>query len=267
MAQITGTGNEENAARVEICFRARGLPSSLFPVPSAKPKQENLLVNLVCNLALPTYAFMQLSRDNRLGPLWGGLVALAFPLGYGVYDFIRRRKTNFVSVIGIVSILLSGGLLVGQAGGFWFAVKDGALPLVIGVTVIATVRARNPLVRELFFNEQIIDVARVDAALAERGQREAFDQLLTRTSLWLGGAFVVSAALNFLLARHLLKSPPGTPAFNAELGRMHVLSWPVIVVPSMIAMMLVFWRLLAGLKRLTGLTLDDIFRAQEAEKK
>ena len=191
MAQIAGTGNEENAARAEICFRARTLPSSLLRVPSAKPKQENLLLNLVCNLALPTYAFMQLSRDNRLGPLWGGLVALAFPLSYGVYDFIRRRKTNFVSVIGIVSILLSGGLLVGQAGGFWFAIKDGALPLVIGVTVIATVRAKNPLVRELFFNEQIIDVARVDAALAERGQREAFDKLMLRTSLWLGAAFVV----------------------------------------------------------------------------
>jgi hypothetical protein len=250
----------------EICFPGAGASPFTSRVPSTPPKQENLLLNLICNLVLPTYAFMQLSRDNRLGPLWGGLVALAFPLSYGVYDFIRRRKTNFVSVIGIVSILLSGGLLVGKAGGFWFALKDGALPLVIGVTVMATVRSKSPLVRELFYNEQIIDVPRVNAALAERGQQTAFDRLMTRTSLWLGGAFVVSAAVNFLLARHLLKSPPGTPEFNSELGRMHMLSWPVIVVPSMAAMMLVFWRLLAGLKNLTGLTMDEIFRAPEEKK-
>jgi hypothetical protein len=47
---------------------------------------------------------------------------------------------------------------------------------------------------------------------------------------------------------------------------MHMLSWPVIVVPSMAAMMLVFWRLLAGLKNLTGLTMDEIFRAPEEKK-
>jgi hypothetical protein len=63
-----------------------------------------------------------------------------------------------------------------------------------------------------------------------------------------------------------LKSPPGTPEFNAELGRMHVLSWPVIVLPSMVVMMLAFWKLISGLKELTGLTTDDIFRNPEEKK-
>ncbi|HWA08555.1 MAG TPA: VC0807 family protein [Opitutaceae bacterium] len=233
---------------------------------STPPKRENLLLNLACNLAAPTFVFMKLSGDNRLGPLWGGLVALAFPLGYGVYDFVRRRKTNFISLIGIASILLAGGLLIGHAGGFWFAVKDGALPLLIGAAVLASLRSKSPLIRELFYNEQIIDVARVDAILTERGTQAAFERLLARTSLWLGAAFVISAVLNFCLARHLLKSPANTPEFNAELGRMHVLSWPVIVVPSMAVMMIVFWRLIAGLKNLTGLTADEIFRAEEPKK-
>ncbi len=232
-------------------------------MPSTPPKKENLLINLVCNIAVPTFAFMKLSTDDRLGPLWGGLVALAFPLSYGLYDFVRRRKANFISLIGIASIMLSGGLLLGKAGGFWFAVKDGVLPLVIGAAMLATLRTKNPLVRELLYNDQIIDVGRVDAVLAERGQQPALTRLLTRTSLWLGGSFVVSAGLNFCLARYLINSPPGTPAFNAELGRMHVLSWPVIVLPSMVVMMFVFWRLVAGLRQLTGLTTDEIFRAPE----
>jgi hypothetical protein len=44
---------------------------------------------------------------------------------------------------------------------------------------------------------------------------------------------------------------------------MHLLSWPVIVVPSMLVMMLVFWRLISGLKQLTGLTTDELLRTEQ----
>ena len=120
--------------------------------------------------------------------------------------------------------------------------------------------------RELLFNDQVIDVQRVNAALAARSQSPAFEQLLRRASVWLACAFLGSAVLNYLLARYLLRSPPGTSAFNAELGRMHLLVWPVIVVPSMIVMMFVFWRLVHGLTALTGLSMDDIFRAEKPKK-
>ena len=39
--------------------------------------------------------------------------------------------------------------------------------------------------------------------------------------------------------------------------------WPVIVVPSMIAMMVIFWKLMSGLSQLTGLTTDEIFRTEK----
>jgi hypothetical protein len=69
--------------------------------------------------------------------------------------------------------------------------------------------------------------------------------------------------LTFVLAIYLLKSPPGTAEFNAELAKMHILSWPVIVVPSMGMMVFVLWRLLGGIKRITGLELEAIFKGSE----
>jgi hypothetical protein len=231
--------------------------------PTLPPKKENLLVNLVCNLVVPTLVLMKFSDDRWLGPVWGLIVALSFPVGYGIYDFIARKKTNFLSVLGFASVLLSGGLGLMKAEGFWFAVKDAAIPTVIGVAVLVSLRTKNPLVRELFFNEQILDVPRVDAALDGAEKRLAFDRLLRNASIWLALAFIGSAVLNFALARYILRSPPGTPQFNAELGRMHVLVWPVIIVPSMVVMMVVFWRLIGGLSRLTGLTTDEIFRAEK----
>lgn len=233
--------------------------------PKTRPKPENPIVNLVCNIVVPTVVLMKFSTDRWLGPVWGLVVALIFPIGYGIYDLARRKKTNFLSVLGFISVLLSGGLGLLKMDGWWFAVKDAAIPLLFGVAVVASLRTKRPLVRELLFNDQVIDTARVDAALDERGHRSEFDRLLTRASIGLALSFGLSAVLNFGLARYLLRSPAGTPEFNAELGRMHVLSWPVIVLPSMIVTMFVFWKLMNGLTRLTGLETDQIFHPAKAK--
>jgi hypothetical protein len=232
-----------------------------MPAPKAKP--ENFVLNMICNVALPTLVLTKFSTDKWLGPVWGLVVALAFPISYGLYDFAVRQKANTLSILGFVSVLVSGGMGLFQADGFWFAVKDAVLPTCIGLFVLFSMRTKSPLLREMIFNEQVVDVARVEAALAGRGQGAAFEALMKRASIWLALSFIISAPVNFALARYILRSPPGTPEFNAELGRMHLIVWPVIVVPSMIALMIIFWKLLNGLARLSGLTTDEILRTEK----
>jgi len=229
-------------------------------MPAAPAKKENLLINLVFNILIPTLVLSKLSKDTLLGPVLGLVVALAFPLGYGVWDFLERRKANFISIIGFISVLLTGGLGLMHVGGMGFAIKEAAVPAVIGVAVLLSLKSKTPLVRSMLYNEQVIDVERVDAVLAEKGNRKEFDRLMVEASWLLSISFLVSAALNFGLARYLLKSPAGTAEFNAELGKMHFLSWPVIVIPSMAMMMFALWRLLGGIKKITGLELEQIFK-------
>lgn len=236
-------------------------------MPSAPAKKENILLNLVFNIALPSLVLSKLSTPDRLGPVWGLLVALAFPLGYGAWDYIQRRKTNFISIIGLVSVLLTGGLGLLHVSGFVFALKEAAVPAIIGLAVLVSLKTKTPLVRELLYNDQVIDVDRVDAALAVRNNRPGFDQLMVSSSYLLVLSFLVSATLNYGLARWLLKSPAGTPEFNAELGKMHLLSWPIIVIPSMAMMMFALWRLLGGIKKLTGLEFDAIFKTPPEKPK
>jgi hypothetical protein len=227
---------------------------------SPPPKQENLWLNLVFNIVAPALILARLSGIHLLGPKWGLVVALAFPLGYGAWDFVKRRKANFISVLGFTSVLLSGGLGLLKVGGFWFAVKDAAVQGLIGVVVLMSMRAKEPLLKAIFYNEAIMDVPRIEAALRERGTETAFLAIMRRSTVLVAAAFFLSGALNFMLARHLLRSPGGTPEFNAELAKMHWLSWPVIAGPSMAMMMFAFWQLLKGVERLTGLTGDDVFR-------
>jgi hypothetical protein len=240
-------------------------PASAFTVPvsNPSPKPENFFLNLICNVALPTLVLTKFSTDKWLGPVWGLVIALAFPVGYGIYDFATRKKTNTLSILGFVSVLLSGGMGLFKADGFWFAVKDAVLPTCIGAFVLFSMRTKTPLLKEMIFNDQVVDVPRVEAALAERGNGLAFEALMRRSSIWLAVSFIASAPVNFALARYILRSPPGTPEFNAELGRMHIIVWPVIVVPSMIALLFIFWKLLAGLSELSGLSTDEILKAEK----
>lgn len=230
---------------------------------TSKPqKPESLLLNIVCNLVLPTLILMKFSTDNFLGPLWGLIVALIFPVGYGIWDFATRKKMNFISIIGFVSVLLSGGFGLMKVDGFWFAVKDAAMPALIGIAVLASLKTKTPLVRELLYNEQVIDIPRVDLALDERANRPAFEQLLVRASYALTVTFLVSAVINFVVARWIIRSEPGTPAFNEELGKMHSLGLVFMALPAMAMLMVILWRLIGGIQKLTGLTMDDIFKSK-----
>ena len=237
------------------------------PAPAAPtPKRENILFNIICNIALPTMILSWGSKATWLGPKWAMVAALAFPVGYTVYDFSQRRKFSFVSAIGFLSILITGSFALMQLDVFWFAVKEAAVPGVIGLVVLASTGTRWPLVNEMLYNPQVIDVPRVDAALAERNTRPEFERLLRSSSYLLTLSFLVSSVLNYGLARYLLKSPAGTEAFNAELARMNLLSWPVISLPTMAMTMYALWRLLGGLKRITGLELEQLMHNAPEKK-
>ena len=227
--------------------------------PANKP--ENLLLNLACNVALPTAIMTWGSGVHTLGPKWGLVVALLFPIGYGSYDFVQRRRFNFISGIGFISVLVSGTFGLMKLDGFWFAVKDAVLPSLIGIAILASMRAREPLVHELIYNPMVIDVDRVDTALEQRGAQGEFDRLSREASFLLALSFFISAGLSFALARYLLRSPAGTEAFNGELAKMHWASLLMMLFTSLPMMMYALWRLLSGLEKASGLTFDEILRS------
>lgn len=237
--------------------------SEIGQVPTAVPqKQTNPLISLIYNILIPAAILSKASTPERLGPVYGLLIAISFPLVFGLYDYAKSGKTNFISVLGFVSILLTGSFGLMHLDGIWFAVKEASVPALIGIAVIGSLWTKTPLVRSMLYNEKVIDVIKVDQELVVRGNMDAFNKLLVTTTWFLAFSFFISSVLNFTLAVVLLKSPSGTTAFNEELGKMTVLSYPVIVVPCMIITMLALWKLLAGIKRLTGLDLEAIFKTK-----
>jgi intracellular septation protein A len=234
-----------------------------MPTQNAKP---NPWFELVVTIALPAVVLMQLSSASRLGPAGALLLALAFPLGYGLWQLFQQRKLNLMASIGVVSTLLTGGIGLLALDPQWLAIKEAAVPGAIGLAVLISARTRYPLVRVLVFNRALFDVDKVQQALRARGSEAAFERRLFNSTLMLAGTFLFSSVMNYVLARWMVTSPAGTEAFNAELGRMTLLSYPVIAIPSMLMMIGVMFYLARGARRLTGLELEHMLRHAAADK-
>lgn len=232
------------------------------PSVSKPARRENILVNLACNVVLPGLLLDKLSKPDRLGPVAGLVIALSIPLGYGIYDFARRRVWNAWSILGLCSVLLTGILGLLKTDAFWFAVKEAAIPGLLAVAIPLSLRTRQPLVRTLLFNDQVLDVRRIESELDARASRPAFDLLLSSSSWLLAASFLLSSALNYGLARWMLTASPGTDEFNKQLGRMNLISWPVFFFPMTGIMVFALMRLLRGVERLTGLKPEELFASK-----
>lgn len=220
-------------------------------------RKSNPLIELLINIVIPTVILMKFSGEGALGVAGGLLVALAFPLIWGSIDLAARRKLNFISVLGLVSILLTGGIGLLQLDTRWLAVKEAAIPALIGLVVLMSTRTRYPLVKTLLYTPALIDVARVQRELEARGATRDFEARLQKATYLLGGTFFFSAAMNYVMATWIVTSPAGSEAFNAELGRLTLLSYPMIALPSMLMMMAVLYYLARAMRELAGLKLSD----------
>jgi hypothetical protein len=91
-----------------------------------------------------------------------------------------------------------------------------------------------------------------------RGNVQAFEARLQAANWQIGGTFFFSATMNYFLATWIVVSPAGSAAFNEELGRLTLMSYPMIAIPSMLMMVAVFYGLSRAIKNLAGLKLMEI---------
>lgn len=229
--------------------------NSANPAPQHK---ENVFLNLLINIIIPTIILMKGSSEEYLGPTWGLLVALSFPIGYGLYDFNKTRKINLFSALGVFSVILTGGISLFKLPPEYMAIKEAAIPALLGLATLGSLFTRYPLVRTFLYNDKIMQVDKVHRALDKFDNVSAFERVLTRASYMLAGSFFLSSVLNYILAKVVLVSPPGTEAYNSELGKMTALSFPVITIPSMLVMIVALFYLFRSITRLTHLTWEEI---------
>lgn len=221
---------------------------------------KSLLSNVLLNIVIPVIILSKMSGEDGLGPTWALVVALAFPLLFGIYSFIQERKVNFYSALGLISVLLTGGIGLLQLDPAYVAIKEAAIPGLIFVVIVISNLLGYPLVRKMLLNEDIIDLEKLQNALTTDEKKRQFEQKVNLSSYLVAFSFFISSILNYVLAKWIVVSPAGTEAFNEEIGKMTALSFPVISIPVTIIMMGALFYLFRSLSQITGYKIEDFLR-------
>ena len=252
-----------------------------------KQQQQHPLANIVLNVIVPVLVLTYLSKDPavqqqlgkvpkpwHIGPLWAMALALCVPLGYGIWHYVRTRKANFFSALGLVSVLLSGTLTlylwnhngtVKPNAGFLFGIKEALIPMVLGVAILASHRSASPLIRVFLYNEAIFDIPKIEARVAEIAAQDRYDRLLLGATRLFATSFLLSAVFNLCLANWLFRGFDSTAInalenYNAIVGKVVGWAFAIIGLPVIVFLFFTLRRLLKGLGDLTGFTDEEMMQ-------
>jgi len=230
---------------------------------SPAQKKPSPLIEILVNVVIPSVILMKLSTPERLGTVNALILALSFPIIYGGWDLLRNRHVNYIAILGLVSVFLTGGIGLLKLDVKWLAIKEATIPAVIGLAVVITGFTRSPLVKKLIFNPLIMATEKIQAKLDSESKAELFDQKLRFANHCLAGTFAFSAVMNYVLAKVIVTSDAGTVAFNEELGKMTFLSYPMIAIPSMVMLFGIMWYVIRTIRKLTGFGFEEIFHRED----
>jgi hypothetical protein len=223
-----------------------------------KSGSNRIFVDLVVCMLIPTLILKKLSGDDMLGPNYALVAALSLPLLVGLWGFISERKIGFVPALGFISILLTGSIGILKLPKEYIAYKEALIPGLLAIATVLSTYTKYPLIRTFLYNDTFMDTEKVSANLAEKQKTAEFDSMMVKATWMLASSFVLSSALNFILAKWIVVSESGTDAFNSELGTMNLYSYPVIVIPCMVITMFALFYVFSNIRKLTGLGMEDL---------
>ncbi|MFN8846373.1 MAG: VC0807 family protein [Bdellovibrionales bacterium] len=227
-------------------------------------KRENPWWNLIFNIALP---ILILNKGGEyIGPTKALILAILFPLAYGLHDLFKTKKINWISVLGLLNVALTGGFALSGKTGIWFAFKEAAFPLLIGVFVWASSFTKKPALGIFLLNPQAFQIDKMMATLDSQHKHQQFNKLVRRSTQYLSGSFLVSAGLNFGLAYKIFSPIDSTLAqaaqeqvLNEQIAEMTKWSFIVILIPSMVILLALILYFGKRFKAITGESLDNFF--------
>ena len=254
-------------------------------MPEKKNGHEHPLANILINVLIPVLSLSYLSRDPEfqeaigkavrpwhIGPVKALVVALAFPICYGAWHFVKTRKPNFFSGLGLVSVLLTGGLTVflwnkdgtvKPHADVLFGLKEASIPFILGLAVIGSHYTKTPLLRVFLYSDSLFDIPKIERRVNEVNGRERYERILFQATWMFAASFFISTVLNFGLALYFLGDLDHTAAnarelYNERVAKLTGWGFAVIGVPILAFLFLTLLRLLKGLGKLTGLKDDEL---------
>lgn len=250
-----------------------------------KPNQENPLSNILINVLIPVLALSYLSKDPEfqqaigkavrpwhIGPIKALCVALLFPISYGIWHFLRTKRANFFSALGLTSVLLTGGLTIylWNADGtvkpnaaVLFGLKEASIPFILAAAVIGSHFTPQPLLRAFLYSDSIFDIPKIESKVRENNTTPMYRSILLEATLLFAASFLISTILNFCLALYFLggldhAAPNARELYNGQVARLTGWGFAVIGVPVLFFLFFTMHRMIKRLQAITGLSQEEV---------
>lgn len=123
--------------------------------------RQSPVLDLLVSIVIPSVILMKFSGDEDLGAASALVLALAFPVCWGAFELFKHNKFNYFALLGLVSVAMTGGIGLLQLDQQWLAVKEAAIPGVIGLAVLGSTWTRYPLIKTLLYNPKVLDVGKI----------------------------------------------------------------------------------------------------------
>lgn len=206
---------------------------------------------------------------NKMGSVLGAvnalLLALSLPILYGAYEYYKKREHSFIAILGFLNVLISGGLALWNQGGIWFAIKEAAFPLLIGLFVMGSGFWGSPFIKKILLNPGLMNLTLIDESIKKQNTQAAFDALLKKSNLFLSLSFFFSAFLNFVIAQGIflqidsgLSEEAKQQMLNEQMAEMTYKGMILIAIPSFVILLALFFYFTKNLQKLTGQKLDAL---------
>lgn len=235
-------------------------------------RNENPILSILCNIFIPVMIL-------KKGELWfdgynhhlnldlqpfSFLIALLFPFIYFIYDLLNRKNINFISILGFVNVLLTGGIGVfGSKYGLTrsaFILKEGLMPIIIGSFLFLFSKYKKSSFNSIILNRALFDIEKIKVH-APRESPYALDSLTKKAGYYFIAGFFISSIIQFILASIIVTSNPGDSGFNEQVSTMTWVSYFAVLVPTIIIVGKGYFDLIKGIEKKTGLKKEEFLKA------
>jgi len=256
-------------------------PAANEKTSGSSAQEENPLMNIILNVLAPVLILSYCSKDGdsawHFGPQKAMLIALAVPICYGIWHFVQYKKFNIFSAVGIGNVLLTGIISiylysnddpsVRQNAPLLFGIKEAVQPLILGSLFLITHRSKNPLFNVFVYNDGIFDHSRINKSIRKNEKTAELSQLLWSSTLLFFGSFILSSIMNMGLAYYFLgdldpKAGNWKELYNQDVAKITGWGFAVIGLPLLLIGGFIIFRMVKGLKELTGLDNEEILQAR-----
>lgn len=231
-----------------------------------KRKKENPLMSILANILLPVVILNKshlFPGENKA--VLALVLALSFPIGYGLWDKFTNKKVNYISLLGLVNTLITGFFAIAQLQGIWFAVKEAAFPFVLGIATLSTSFLKKPFMKTFLGESGLLKMDVIESAVKEKGSEKKLFQAFNKANVLFSISFFISAVLNFILAVIIFRpistdisSEERAIILNKQISSMTWQGMLVISVPLMIFLGITMAVLLKSLQKATDLTQEEL---------